>query len=179
VFSQRLMESLDMPGTMATFLGGINYQSQSAHVVQDIPWGWTSPVRWGRVGSPKMLGEQGHGERERPSMKGSGHTAAHAVLGIRGLGKNPTLLLEQPSPVVWTDAGDGAGVSGGRCGWCGARCSATRVPRCGCRTCGVPCLPGSPTLRRCSSGCPARRSCTRFHGRSATVTFPVRARARG
>src|SRR5712691_9548944 len=58
VFSQRLMESLDLPGTMATFLGGINYQSQSAHVVQDIPWGWTSPVRWGRVGSPKMLGER-------------------------------------------------------------------------------------------------------------------------
>ena len=31
VFSQRLMESLDMPGTMATSLGGINHQSQEEY----------------------------------------------------------------------------------------------------------------------------------------------------
>ena len=37
MFSQRLMESLGMPGIIATFLCGINHQSQSEHVLQDIP----------------------------------------------------------------------------------------------------------------------------------------------
>ena len=46
-------------------------------------------------------------------MQGSGQTAAHAVLGMSGgWAKNSTLLLEKPSPVVRTYAGDVAGVSG-------------------------------------------------------------------
>src|SRR6266571_7176366 len=70
VFSQRLLESLDIPGTMATSLCGINHQSQSEHVLQDIPEGRTYPVRWGRVSPSKMLWEKGHGESSRPLYAG-------------------------------------------------------------------------------------------------------------
>src|SRR5216683_2214134 len=70
VFSQRLLEGLGMPGTMATSLCEINHQSQSEQVLQDIPEGRTYPVRWGRVSPPKMLGEKGHGESERLLYEG-------------------------------------------------------------------------------------------------------------
>jgi len=66
VFLRWLIESLSIPGTMGAFLGGIHHQSQSAHGWLKIPWGWTYPVRGGRVGSPKRLWEKGHEESERP-----------------------------------------------------------------------------------------------------------------
>jgi len=63
VFSQRLMESLDMPGTMATFLGGINADKKNKRpfgtplaAPLQRTWCWQGGAGWGRGALQECLG---------------------------------------------------------------------------------------------------------------------------